>query len=196
MLNLAHVLEVFSAENIVRGSGMAAYLLLFSVIAGGMLLSVKWIPDRWRKGFLSYHRLLSLAAIVMVLIHGAAFFIGKYDYLALTDVLLPFGAKHQPWEFAAGIIAVYTMVIIAISSVHFLMKAMGWQKWRIAHHLAFPCYFLSLWHSAALAKPSHLMFLSLFYPATASVVIALALLQVWKALERRRAASGNTTGGR
>ena len=196
MLIWARVLEIFSAENIVRGSGMAAYLLLFSVVAGGMLLSGKLIPDRRRKGFLSYHRLLSLASIVMVLIHGAAFFTGKYDYLALTDVLLPFGAKHQPWEIAAGIIAVYTLVIIAISSVHFLMKAMGWQKWRIAHSLAFPCYFLSLWHSAALAKHSHTVFLSFIYPATASVVIALALLQVWKALERRRAARGHITGGR
>ena len=196
MLIWARVLEIFSAENIVRGSGMAAYIMLFSVVAGGMMLSVKWIPDRRRNEFLSCHRLLSLAAIVMVLIHGVAFFIGKYDYLSLTDVLLPFGAKHHPWEIAAGIIAVYTMVIIVISSVHSIMKSMGWQKWRIAHYLAFPCYFLSLWHSAALANPSHLMFLSFFYPATASVVIALALLQGWKALERRRAASGHITGGR
>ena len=196
MLNLAHVLKIFSAENIVRGSGMAAYVLLFSVVAGGMLLSVKLIPDHRRKEFLSYHRVLSLAAIVMVLIHGVAFFIEKYDYLSLKDVLVPFWTKHQPWEIATGIIAVYTMVIIVISSVHCIMKSMGWQKWRIAHCLAFPCHFLSLWHSVALAKTSHIIFLSVFYPATASLLIALALLQGWKTLERRRAASGHITGGR
>jgi DMSO/TMAO reductase YedYZ heme-binding membrane subunit len=189
-----HTLEIFSAGSMVSGSGLAAYILLFLVVAGGMLLSMKLIPVSLRVGFLSYHRLITGATAGMLLIHGVAFFIDKYQFLSLWDVLVPFWTKHHSREIAAGIIAVYTMGMIAITSLRSVMKKIGWGKWRIAHYLAFPCYLLALWHSVALGKSSNALFMLFLYPATVSIIIALTALRVWKAVERRQTANESTTG--
>lgn len=191
---LQQSLVIFSAGNMVRGSGQAAYLLLFLIVAGGLLLSLKLIPSRHRAGFLSYHRLISFATLIMILVHGLVFFIDKYQYLTWADVLVPFRTSHHTWEIAAGIIAVYTMGVIVVTSLRTVMKKLGWENWRIAHYLAFPCFLISLYHSVALGKSGNVLFISVLYPATASLVIALTALRVWKAVERRRTANEGTVG--
>ena len=187
-------LVIFSAGNMVRGSGQAAYLLLFLIVASGLLLSMKMIPTRYRTGFLSYHRLISFATLIMILVHGLAFFIDKNQYLSWADVLVPFWTSHHTGEIAVGIIAVYTMGVIVVTSFRAIMKKLGWENWRLAHYLAFPCYLMSLYHSVALGKSSNALFMSVLYPATASIVIALTALRVWKAVERRRTANESSVG--
>lgn len=189
-----HSVDIFSAGNMVRGSGMAAYILLFLVVAGGMMISLKLPPIRWRGGFLVYHRLITIAAMVMLLIHGLAFFIDKYQMLSWADVLIPFWIKRHSGEIAAGIIAVYTMGIITGSSHRSVMKSLGWEKWRKIHYLAFPCYWIALYHSVTLSKSSNALFLSFFYPATAGIVIALTGLRIWRAVERRKSMNEHSVG--
>ena len=191
---LQQSLLIFSAGNMVRGSGQAAYLLLFLIVAGGLLLSMKMIPSRYRTGFLSYHRLISFASLIMILFHGLAFFIDKNQYLSWTDVLVPFCISHHTAEIAAGIITVYTMGVIILTSFRAVMKKLGWENWRLAHYLAFPCWLMSLYHSVALGKSSNALFMSVLYPATASIVIALTALRVWKAVERRRTENESSVG--
>ena len=195
MLNgLNQSLVIFSAGNMVSGSGQAAYVLLFLIVAGGLLMSMKLIPIRYRAAFLSYHRLISFATLLMIIIHGLAFFIDKNQYLSWADVLVPFWTSHHTWEIAAGIIAVYTMGVIVVTSLRAVMKKLGWENWRLAHYLAFPCYLISLYHSVALGKSGNALFMSVLYPATASIVIALTALRVWKAVERRRTANEGSVG--
>lgn len=193
---LSQVSDAFTAVNMVRGSGMAAYILLFLIVAGGLLLSVKLVPARRRAVFLSYHRFITAATVILLLIHGAAFFISQYQYLSWADVLIPFWTQRHTWEIAAGIIAVYTMGVLFMTSLRSVMKTIGWGKWRITHYLAFPCYWIALYHSIALGKSNNALFLNYLYPATASIIIALTVLRIWKTVERRKTANENSAGGR
>ena len=187
-------LNIFSVGSMVRGSGLASYILLFLIVAGGLLLSMKLIPTRHRAAFLSYHRLITFASLIMLAIHALAFFIDKYQYLSWADIFIPFWTPHHSWEIAAGIVAVYTMVVITMTSVRSVMKKLGWEHWKIAHYLAFPCYLISLYHSVALGKSSNVLFMSFLYPATTSIIIALTALRVWKAFERRKTANESSVG--
>ena len=195
MLNgIIQSISTFSAGSMVRGSGLAAYILLFLIVAGGLLLSMKLVPTRHRAAFLSYHRLITFASIIMLVVHCAAFFIDKYKYLSWADVFIPFWTTHHTWEIAAGIIAVYTMGVIAITSVRSVMKKIGWENWKLAHYLAFPCYLIALYHSVALGKSSNVLFMSLLYPATVSIILSLTALKVWKVVERRQTANESSIG--
>lgn len=195
MLNgIIQSISAFSAGNMVRGSGLAAYILLFLIVAGGLLLSMKLVPTRHRVAFLSYHRLITFASIIMLVVHCAAFFIDKYKYLSWADVFIPFWTPHHTWEIAAGIIAVYTMGVIAITSVRSVMKKIGWENWQLAHYLAFPCYLIALYHSVALGKSSNVLFMSLLYPATVSIILSLTALKAWKVVERRQTANEGSIG--
>ena len=120
-------LNIFSVGSMVRGSGLAAYILLFLIVAGGLLLSMKLIPTRHRAAFLSYHRLITFATLFMLAIHALAFYIDKYNYLSWADIFIPFWTQHHTLEIAAGIFAVYTMVVITMTSVRSVMKRFGWE---------------------------------------------------------------------
>ena len=186
--------EIFTTGSIVRGSGLAAYVLLFLIVAGGMALSMQLLSPRQRTVFLEYHRLISVAAVLMLVVHSLAFFLGKYEFLSWQDVLIPFWTKRHTAEIAVGIIATYMMAALIFSSFRSVMKAIRFDNWRLIHFFAFPCYWMALYHSVALAKSSNELFLSYVYPATASLVAALTLLRIWKLIERRFLADESAAG--
>ena len=191
---LSDLLAVISTGDMVRGSGMAAYVLLFFIVFGGLILSLQWVPARQRTNYLTYHRLISFSALAMLLLHGLAFFIDKYAFVSWMDVLIPFWTQHKTLEIATGIIALYTMAALVLTSYRSVMKAIGYENWRATHYLAFPCFILSFYHGAMLSKSGNTLFLSWIYPATASIVISLLLMRVWKLVERRRPANENSAG--
>ena len=186
--------EFFTAGNIVRGSGLAAYVLLFLIVAGGMALSLQLLSPRQRAVFLEYHRLISISAVLMLVLHALAFFIGKYEFLTWQDVLIPFWTQRHTAEIAVGILAAYMMGALLLTSFRSVMKAIRFDNWRLIHFLAFPCYWMALYHSVALAKSSNSLFLSYVYPSTASLVAGLTLLRIWKLVERRLATNESAAG--
>ena len=191
---LSDLLAVISTGDMVRGSGMAAYVMLFFIVSGGLILSLQWVPARQRANFLAYHRLISFSALALLLLHGLAFLIDKYALVPWMDVLIPFWTQRRTLEIATGIIALYTMVALVLTSYRSVMKAIGYENWRATHYLAFPCFLLSFYHSAMLSKSGNALFLSWIYPATASIVVSLLLMRIWKLIERRRSVNENSTG--
>lgn len=195
---MSHWIEITSQlipwNSIVRGSGLAAYLLLFVSVAGGLMLSVQWISARSRPAFLSYHRLFSLASLIMTAIHVLAFVVAKKQILSWQDVLVPFWTAHYKMEIAVGILAAYIILLLAVTSTRAVMRSLRFDNWRLVHLLAFAGYWLALYHSVALAKSSNALFQSLLYPATVSLVTALILLRLWKAAGRLRAAHEHSAG--
>ena len=195
MLNyLTNIGDVFSAAHIVRGSGMAAYVLLFAVVSGGLLLSLQFLPSKGRANFLAYHKSVSIAAGVMLLVHGLSFFLDKYKYLHWQDVLVPFWTNHKTVEIATGIIAAYILVALVVASLPSVMKAMRYENWRMFHYLAFACFWIALYHGVMLGKAGNELFLSFIYPATASLVTALTLMRIWKIVERWIPADESSAG--
>ena len=191
---LTNIGEVFSASNIVRGSGMTAYVLLFAVVGGGLLLSLQLLPAKGRASFLAYHKAVSIAALVMLFVHGLSFFFDKYQYLQWQDVLVPFWTHHKTTEIATGIIAAYVLVALAVASLPSVMKALRYENWRMFHYLAFACYWIALYHGVMLGKANNALFLSFVYPVTASLVTSLTLMRIWKIVERWVPADESSVG--
>lgn len=191
---LTQIANIFSAGAMVHGSGLAAYVLLFFIVAGGLIISLQWVPPKHRAAFLNYHRLISFAALILLIVHCLAYFVGKYERVALADLLVPFWTSHKRAETAAGIIAAYTMAALTLSSISAPMKAIGRECWRALHYLAFPCFCLSLYHGVVFGKSSNVLFMMGIYPATASIVASLVAMRIWKSIEKRRFVNENSVG--
>ena len=185
---------VLPLNPMVSGSGLTAYLLLFASVVGGLAMSLQWVSSKRRAAFLSYHKLISQAAFLLVFIHALVFFLAKYKILGWQDVLIPFWAQFHRTEIAVGIIAAYFMILLIATSLRIAMRALRFENWRLVHMLSYVCFWLSVYHSAALAKGSNALFLAWIYPATVSLVAALTLLRLWKLGRRLQASDENSAG--
>ena len=185
---------VLPLNPMVRGSGLTAYLLLFISVAGGLVLSLQWIPAKYRPAFFSYHRLFSQAALLMTLLHALTFFAAKYAAVSWLDMLVPFWAQRHTAEIGVGIIATYIMALLVVTSGQTVMKALRFENWRLVHILSYAAYWLALYHSVALAKSGNALFLNGLYPATVGLVSALTLLRLWKLVGRLQTSHENSAG--
>ena len=188
---LTIVTDVFSTWHISRGTGLTAYVLLFLITGGGLALSLQLVPPKIRAGFLGLHRTASIAAAIMLLLHGSILIFDRHVAFSLADVWVPFWASHKTLEMATGIIAFYTLAALVFTSLRSVMKAIGFENWRFTHYLAFPCYVLALYHGVMLGTDSGAPAIRFLYQSTASIVLAMTLLRIWKSVGKKVAASEN-----
>ena len=188
---LTIVTDVFSTWHISRGTGLTAYVLLFLITGGGLALSLQLVPPKIRAGFLGLHRTASIAAAIMLLLHGSILIFDRHVAFSLADVWVPFWASHKTLEMATGIIAFYTLAALVFSSLRSVMKAIGFENWRFTHYLAFSCYVLALYHGVMLGTDSGAPAIRFLYQSTASIILAMTLLRIGKSVVRKVAASEN-----
>ena len=188
---LAIIPDVFSTWHIARGTGLAAYVLLFLITGGGLALSLQLIPLKARAGFLGLHRTTSIAAAIMLLLHGSILIFDRHVAFSLADVWVPFWASQKTLEMATGIIAFYTLVALVFTSLRSVMKAIGFENWRFTHYLAFPCYVLALYHGVMLGTDSSAPAIRILYQSTASIILAMTLLRIGKSVGKRVVAGEN-----
>ena len=188
---LTIVTDVFSTWHISRGTGLTAYVLLFLITGGGLALSLQLVPPKIRAGFLGLHRTASIAAAIMLLLHGSILIFDRHVAFSLADVWVPFWASDKTLEMATGIIAFYTHAALGFSSLRSVMKAIGCENWRFTHYLAFSCYVLALYHGVMLGTDSGAPAIRFLYQSTASIILAMTLLRIGKSVVRKVAASEN-----
>ena len=102
---LTIITDIFSTWHIARGTGLTAYVLLFLITGGGLALSLQLVPPKIRAGFLGLHRTASIAAAIMLLLHGSILIFDRHVAFSLADVWVPFWASDKTLEMATGIIA-------------------------------------------------------------------------------------------
>ena len=76
--------SVLPLNPMISGSGLTAYLLLFASVAGGLAMSLQWIPAKRRAVFLSYHKFISQAAFNFGVHSRAGVFLGQIQASGLA----------------------------------------------------------------------------------------------------------------
>jgi DMSO/TMAO reductase YedYZ heme-binding membrane subunit len=122
-----------------RAGGLVAAALLAASVIMGLALSTA--PRRarpktsWR---LDLHRFLGGLACVFVVVHVAGILFDRFVPFGLTDVLVPLASRWHPWAVALGVVALYLLVAVEVTS---LLKArMPLRIWRGLHYLSFPLF--------------------------------------------------------
>ena len=115
-----------------RASGIVAWGLLTASALWGILLSTRLLKPYDRPAWLlDLHRWVGTLTIIGVAIHLVAIVADSYVHFSIAGVLVPMTSTWRPGAVAWGIVAMYLLVAVQVSSV--LMKKIPKRLWRGIH---------------------------------------------------------------
>jgi DMSO/TMAO reductase YedYZ heme-binding membrane subunit len=121
---------------VARSSGIVAWALILATIVWGLLLATKVLGRKPGPAWLlSLHRYLGALALVFVGVHVGAILLDTYTDFGVTDVLVPFTGSWHPAAVAWGIVGMYLLVAIEITSL--LRHRMSKRAWHAVHLLSY-----------------------------------------------------------
>jgi predicted ferric reductase len=121
---------------VARSSGIVAWALVVATIVWGLLLATKVLGRRPTPAWvLSLHRYLGALTLAFVGVHVGAILLDTYTDFGVTDVLVPFTGSWHPVAVAWGIVGMYLLVAIEITSL--LRHRMSKRAWHAVHLLSY-----------------------------------------------------------
>jgi sulfoxide reductase heme-binding subunit YedZ len=130
---------------VTRASGIVAWALILLTIVWGLVLATKVLGRRPGPAWLlSLHRYLGALAIAFVGVHVGAILLDTYTNFSLTNVLVPFTGSWHPLTVAWGIVGMYLLAAIEITSL--LRHKMSNRAWRAVHLLSYFLFAMTTIH--------------------------------------------------
>lgn len=124
---------------VARASGLVGWALLAAATLWGLALSTKILGKRPRPNWiLDLHRMLGALALVFTGVHVSAILADQYVHFGLVDVLVPFASKWRPGAVAWGVVGLYLLLSIEVTSL--LRSRIPKSLWRRVHYASFPLF--------------------------------------------------------
>src|SRR3954454_12466920 len=165
---------------VARSSGLVAWALILATIVWGLLLATKVLGRRPTPAWLlSLHRYLGALAVVFVGVHVGAILLDTYTDFGIADVLVPFTGSWHPMAVAWGIVGMYLLAAIEITSL--LRHRMSKRAWHTVHLLSYLLFATTTVHMLTAGTDAKAVLAS-----TAAVMIGIAVvfgataLYVWR----------------
>jgi predicted ferric reductase len=163
-----------------RSAGIVAWVLLSGSVLWGLALSTKVLRGKPRPNWiLDLHRFLGGLALVFTGIHVIAILFDTYVHFGLVEVLVPFTGTWHPIEVAWGIIGLYLLAAVEVTSL--LRKRLSKRVWRATHYSSFPLFALTTVHALAAGTDRTTPLLRAVMILTAVGVVGLTFVRVNKA---------------
>src|SRR5205085_5329156 len=103
---------------IARASGLVSWSMLALATLWGLALSTKVLGPRPRPNWiLDIHRMLGGLALIFTGVHIAALLVDSYVGFGVADVLVPFAAKWHPVAVAWGVVGLYLLLAVELTSL-------------------------------------------------------------------------------
>lgn len=130
---------------VARAGGLVSWAVLAASMLWGLALSTRAFGRRPRPNWLlDLHRFLGGAAAIFTAIHVAAIVVDSFVHFGLTDVLVPLASRWHPVAVAWGIVAMYLLAAVEITSL--VRNRLPRRIWRRVHYLSFPLFVLATIH--------------------------------------------------
>jgi len=128
-----------------RAGGIVAWALLAASVVWGLLLSTKLRPGGVAPNWtLDLHRFLGGLAVVFTAVHVAGIISDSYVHFGLVNVLVPLAASWHPHWVAWGIVSLYLMLAVELTSL--TRKWLPKRVWRRIHVLSLPLFAFATVH--------------------------------------------------
>lgn len=157
-----------------RSGGYVAWGLLSASVIWGLMLSGKVRPGHVRPNWiLDLHRFLGGLASIFTAVHVTSIMLDTYTSFGPADVLVPFASSWHPVAVAWGIVGMYLLAAIEITSL--LKKRMTHRWWKRVHGLSLPLFVIATVHLLAAGTDSSNPFSMLAIVAVSAVVTGLTI---------------------
>ena len=160
-----------------RASGIVAWSLLAASVLWGLLLSTrvfdrkpgpKWLTD--------LHRFLGGTAVVFVAIHVGTIVSDTYVHFGAADVLVPLATKWHPVAVAWGVVAMWVLLAVEISSL--AMRRLPRRVWHAIHLSSYALFVSATVHALAAGPDTRKQLFELVLSAVLAVLILLTMVRV------------------
>ena len=131
-----------------RAAGIVAWGLATSSVVWGLAISTRALGRRPRPAWLfDLHRFLGGTAVIFTAIHVGAILMDSYVHFSLVTVLVPFTGSWHPVAVAWGIVALYLLLAVELTSL--ARARVSKRLWRRVHYGSFGLYGLSSIHAVS-----------------------------------------------
>ena len=163
-----------------RGTGAVTLILLTASVVLGIVNVRRWRPQAWPRFVLdALHRNVSLAAVVVVLVHVVTTLLDGYAPIAVVEAVIPFVGTYRPLWMGLGALALDLLVAVTLTSL--LRRQIGQRLWRAIHWMAYACWPLALVHGLGTGTDT---------PAAWMLTLTIACLLAVLAAAATRAVTG------
>lgn len=161
---------------VLRAAGIGAYVMLFLSVAWGLVATTAAMGKRVAKPSSTlFHQFLSAVGLALLGIHIGGLLVHDYLRLSPLDVLVPMRATYRPVATAFGIVAMYALVVVMVSS--WAKRRTGTKWWRRLHLLAAPTFTLSLVHGVFAGTDTVRPWMWWTYVVTGGLVLFLVIVR-------------------
>lgn len=130
---------------VARSGGIVAWALITLSVCWGLMVSTRAAAKAAQPaGVLDLHRFLGALAMIFTGIHIAGLVGDNYVHFGWSELLVPLASEWKPGPVAWGIVGLYLLLAIELSSL--VMKRMPRRIWKAIHRLSLPLYVLSTVH--------------------------------------------------
>jgi predicted ferric reductase len=129
-----------------RAGGLVAWGMLGLSVLWGLAASTAILQQRRKPGWLlDLHSWLGGLAVTFTLIHVIALIGDDYVEFGLQEVLLPMTSEWRPMAVAWGVVSLYLLIAIQLTSL--LRRHLPKRLWRWVHLTSFVLFFTSGIHA-------------------------------------------------
>jgi predicted ferric reductase len=165
---------------VARSGGIVAWALLAGSVLWGLALSTKVLRGRPRPNWiLDLHRFLGGLALLFTGIHVAALILDSYVHFGVAEVLVPFASEWHPVAVAWGIVGLYLLVAVEVTSL--LRKRISKRAWRLTHYLSFPLFLLTTVHALSAGTDRSTLLLRWSVIGACAVITGLTFVRLNRA---------------
>lgn len=175
-----------------RAGGIVAWLLLAAAVIWGLLAHTRVLDGRPKPAWvLDLHRFLGGLALAFTAAHVLALVADSYLYFGWSEILVPFAAAWEPGAVALGVVALWLIVAVEITSL--LQRRMPRPAWRWVHLSSYVAFWATALHGALAGTDAR----HPAYVATSiAAVLAVTFLTAVRALGGRSARRARGAAGR
>ena len=141
----AFVTQAPVAWYVARAAGLVAFVALTLSVWLGLGMSTRLLGPKRHKSLFGWHQTLAWTGLSMLVLHAGALLFDPTLHFGLASVLAPFASAWRPAAVAAGVVAGWLTLVLAVSFR--LRKRIGQRGWRRLHSATFTAFVLALGHA-------------------------------------------------
>ncbi len=169
-----------------RATGFVAWGLLTASVIWGLLLSTRLTRGRPTPAWLTdLHRFLGGAAVIFTALHVGGLVADSYTHFGLGDVLVPLASAWKPGPVALGVIALYLLISVELTSL--LMRRMPRRWWKAIHLSSFGLFWIATLHLVTAGTDASNLVAAVTVDVAAASVVFLTLVRTLSPRASRRA---------
>jgi DMSO/TMAO reductase YedYZ heme-binding membrane subunit len=165
-----------------RAGGIVGWALLSASVIWGLCMSTRVMGKLAKRPWLlDLHRYLGGLAVIFTGVHVASIIADSYVHFGLVEVLVPFASSWKPLPVAWGIISLYLLLAVEVTSL--VRNRLSRRVWHMVHLTSLPLFAFSTIHMLTAGTDGGNGALRVAMVATGAAVAALTTLRVIQVLE-------------